>query len=81
MGLPKTLAEVLDGQDSAHALHVVNAKGPISRSSLRSAVRDLAGQLRASGIKPGDVVSIADGNTVSIPPINCHPFHTFLVQC
>ena len=66
-----TLANVLDGKDSAPAVIAVGWAKAISRKELREAIYELACTLQKSGIRKGDVVSIADANTVSCPPPWC----------
>jgi len=64
---PKTLAEALEGWEDSPALFPVGRVRPITRKALKNAVFDLAKTLKQSGIKNGDVVSIAEANTVSTP--------------
>ena len=63
---PKTLAEVLDGHDGSPALFPLGSPQPVNRKQLRSAVIKLAKTLQQSGIRKGDVVSIAEANTVRL---------------
>ena len=65
---PKTLADALAGGDAATALFPVGRSAPVSRGQLRNAVYELASTLQQSGIKHGDVVSIAEANTVRHAP-------------
>lgn len=65
MGFPTTLAGTLSGNSSRAALFVVGDDEAISRGELERAVKTFASTLKASGIQPGDVVSIAEANTVS----------------
>jgi acyl-coenzyme A synthetase/AMP-(fatty) acid ligase len=62
---PYTLAEALEGWGDNPALIPVGRARPITRSALKKAVYDLAKTLQQSGIRKGDVVSIAEANTVS----------------
>lgn len=69
---PKTLADALRGTADAPALFLVG-RSSISRGQLRDAVYELASTLHQSGIRKGDVVSIAEANTViaSVRPTSC----------
>ena len=69
MGFPTTLAGLLSGASNNAALFVVGEDQPISRGDLDRAVKLFASSLRASGIQAGDVVSIAEANTVSLSRI------------
>lgn len=71
MGFPTTLAGVLEGNESHAALYIAGEQQEISRGELGQAIRGFALSLRASGIRPGDVVSIAEANTVSFPSCKC----------
>ena len=61
----RNLAEALQGRDDTPALIPVGSKA-ISRGQLRNAIKQLASTLQASGIRKGDVVSIAEANTVRL---------------
>ena len=63
-GPPQTLADTLAGSENAPALFPVGRTSPVSRGQLRNAVYELASTLQQSGIRKGDVVSIAEANTV-----------------
>ena len=63
---PKTLAEALEGWEDEPALFPVGRTHPITRRALKNAVFGLAKTLQQSGIRHGDVVSIAEANTVSL---------------
>lgn len=59
-----TLANILDGWPSKPAI-VVGSGGPtLSRAELLSLATQFAQSLRASGVQPGDLVTIVDSNTV-----------------
>ena len=59
------MADVLAGADDSPAI-VVGSGGPaFTRRQLRRLTLQFAATLRASGVKPGDVVTIAEPNTVS----------------
>lgn len=60
----KTLVSVLQGSPSSPAI-VVGSGGPtLTRGQLLALAEQFAQSLRASGILPGDVVTIVDANTV-----------------
>lgn len=61
----KTMADVLAGADDSPALLVGSGGAAYTRGALRRLAAQFAATLRASGIKPGDVVTIAEPNTVS----------------
>ena len=63
MSFPQTLADVLSSDGEHAALHIVGSH-LVTRKQLRAAVSEVAVNLRSSGIKVGDVVSIAEANTV-----------------
>ena len=60
----KTLGEVTVGCPDDPAVFLCEHDKVLSRGQLHNAVLALAGTLRKSGIRPGDIVSIADANTV-----------------
>lgn len=59
-----TMAGVLAGADDAPALLCGSGGPTYSRAQLRSLAVRFAASLRASGVQPGDVVTIAEPNTV-----------------
>lgn len=59
-----TMADVLLGDEDARALQVGSGGASFTRGQLRGLAAQFAATLRASGIKPGDVVTIAEPNTV-----------------
>jgi acyl-CoA synthetase (AMP-forming)/AMP-acid ligase II len=60
-----TLLDVVDGGDpAAPALIVGSGGGALSRAQLRALALRAAAALRAAGVRPGDVVTIAEPNTV-----------------
>lgn len=65
---PRTLADALEGGENEPALFPVGRSSSISRGQLRSAVYELASTLQQSGIRKGDVVSLAEANTVRHAP-------------
>jgi len=69
---PKTLAEALEGWEDQPALFPVGRAKPITRQALKDAVFGLAKTLQQSGIQKGDVVSIAEANTVSTLMLSAH---------
>eukprot|EP00887_Chlorella_sp_A99_P002168 scaffold21.g2168.t1 len=60
----RTLADVLAGDDAAPALLGGSGGPSFSRGVLAAMTRQFAASLRASGIQPGDVITIVDYNTV-----------------
>lgn len=60
-----TLYDALKGKESATALKVTEGGPVLTRGALQQCIVDMARNLQASGIKPGDVVSMAFANTVS----------------
>ena len=60
----RTMADVLEGSDDSPALWVGSGGAIFTRRQLRRLAQQFAGTLRASGIQPGDVVTIAEPNTV-----------------
>ena len=66
---PQTMADALAGGEKAPALFPVGSDSPILRGQLRAAVNQLASALQQSGIRKGDVVSIAEANTVNFAPV------------
>ena len=67
----QTLADVLKGQSDATGV-ICAGGGPIfTRGDLQQKINYVASLLRNSGIKPGDTVSIAKANTVSLPRNAC----------
>ena len=60
----ETLADVLAGDDGAPALLLGSGGAAYTRGQLRALVHQFAASLRASGVQPGDVVTIAEPNTV-----------------
>ena len=60
----QTLADALLGNSDAPAIFPVGAGYQVTRGQLREAVFALAKTLQQSGIRKGDVVSIAEANTV-----------------
>lgn len=67
----QNLADALHGQDDLPALFPVGRNTSLSRAQLRKAVSELASTLQNSGINKGDVVSIAEANTVRLVRIAC----------
>ncbi|KAG1660672.1 hypothetical protein FOA52_006833 [Chlamydomonas sp. UWO 241] len=63
MGLT-TLHDVLAGFPGAAGLVLTGGGGKCGRAELYAAVVDTASRLRAAGVKPGDVVSMAFANTI-----------------
>lgn len=59
-----TLEGALQGSDELPAIVLAGGGPTISRKQLREQVVFFANTLRRSGVKPGDVVSIAETNTV-----------------
>ena len=59
-----TLQSVLEGSDDAPALLLGSGGGTLTRGQLRRLCCQFAASLRASGVQPGDVVTIAEPNTV-----------------
>ena len=59
-----TLHSVLEGADDAPALLLGGGGGAITRRQLRRLCAQFGATLRASGVRPGDVVTIAEPNTV-----------------
>lgn len=62
----RTLADALKGESSTPALFAVGNDAHVTRGQLNDAVHELAATLQQSGIRKGDVVSIAEANTVSL---------------
>ncbi len=65
---PTTLTDVLSGDDHAPALLAGTGDLPwreYRRGQLRRLAQRFAATLRASGLQPGDVVTIAEPNTVN----------------
>jgi acyl-CoA synthetase (AMP-forming)/AMP-acid ligase II len=61
-----TMADVLASKDDdSPALLVGSGGAAYSRRQLRRLAAQFAATLRASGVKPGDTVTIAEPNTVS----------------
>lgn len=60
-----TMADVLVGADDAPALLLGSGGATYTRAHLRRLVNQFAASLRASGVQPGQVVTIAEPNTVS----------------
>lgn len=65
----QTLLSVFQGRADDPALLSSKQGSSLSHSALKQLVLRTAGSLRASGISHGDVVTIADANTVSRPAI------------
>lgn len=61
---PRTMNEILDGHGDRPALLLAGVNHTLTRDQLRCHVELLAQTLVATGIKPGDVVSIANTNTL-----------------
>lgn len=61
---PGTLADILRGGDGTPALFAAGRTAPYTRAQVRQAVYELAKTLHRAGIRQGDVVSIAEANTV-----------------
>lgn len=61
---PRTLTEAISGAEASPALIGANNGPLLTRQQLLAAVHALANTLRASGIKPGDAVTLVDTNTV-----------------
>lgn len=59
-----TLPDVLAGSDGSPAILGGSGGPSFTRGELNALVIHFAESLRASGIKPGDVITIADANTV-----------------
>jgi acyl-CoA synthetase (AMP-forming)/AMP-acid ligase II len=64
MVAPETTADVLAGSPDAPAIYVGSGGAEFSRGQLLSLATQFAVTLRDSGIQPGDVVTIAEANTV-----------------
>jgi acyl-CoA synthetase (AMP-forming)/AMP-acid ligase II len=62
-----SMADVLLGDEDGPALQVGSGGAAYTRGQLRRLATQFAATLRASGIKPGDVVTIAEPNTVGFP--------------
>lgn len=60
----QTMSDVLAGDDSSPALLVGSGGATYTRGQLRALVHQFAASLRASGVQPGQVVTIAEPNTV-----------------
>ena len=67
----QTLADVLKGQSDAVGVICAGGGPTFSRGDLQQKIKYVASLLRNSGIKPGDTVSIAKANTVSLPLNTC----------
>lgn len=61
---PRTLTDAITGAGASPALIGANNGPVLTRQQLLAAVQALANTLRASGIKPGDAVTLVDTNTV-----------------
>ncbi len=61
-----TLQSVLEGSDDTPALLLGSGGGTLTRGQLRCLCCQFAASLRASGVQPGDVVTIAEPNTVRV---------------
>lgn len=59
-----TMVDVLVGADTSPALQVGSSGAAYTRAQLRLLCAQFASTLRAAGISPGDVVTIAEPNTV-----------------
>lgn len=68
-----TLQSVLEGADDAPALLLGSGGGALTRGQLRRLCYQFAASLRASGVQPGDVVTIAEPNTVRVPGCRAGP--------
>lgn len=64
MAPPRTLFDVLTGSPGSAALYVGSGGAEFTREALLRLIVQFAETLRSSGIQPGDVVTIADPNTV-----------------
>lgn len=64
MAPASTLLHVLQGSDDAPALTLAAGGPTLSRSVLRQLAIDFANAMLAAGMRPADVVTIADLNTV-----------------
>ena len=62
-----TLLDAFAGRDDAPALLSTKPGSTLSHGGLKSLVVQTANTLIATGIRPGDVVTIADANTVIAP--------------
>ncbi len=61
---PKTLADVLQGLPDRPAVTVTKGGPSVTRKELSDLAWEVAARLRALGVRPGDLVSIAETNTV-----------------
>ncbi len=61
-----TLPDVLKGDDSSPAIFVGGGGPAFTRGNLNQLIVEFAETLRKSGIKPGDVITIAETNTVRL---------------
>ena len=61
-----TMPDVLAGEESLPAIFVGSGGPSFTRGDLQHLVVQFAETLRKSGIKPGDTITIADLNTVSV---------------
>ena len=68
MAQVQTLADVLKGHGDALGVVCAGGGPSFTRSDLQQRISYVANLLRNSGIKPGDTVSIAKANTVSLLP-------------
>ncbi len=62
----QTLVDVLKGNSDAPGVVCAGGGPAYSRGQLEHRIKFVAKLLRNSGIKPGDTVSIAKANTVSV---------------
>ncbi len=64
MAPASTLLQVLQGSEHAPALTIASGGPTLSRKTLLQLCIDFANSIKAAGLRPGDVVTIADLNTV-----------------
>lgn len=64
MAPANTLLQVLQGSEHAPALTIAAGGPTLSRKTLLQLCIDFATCIKAAGLRPGDVVTIADVNTV-----------------
>ena len=60
----RTLEGVLAGEPGAHALFCAGGGPRLTRGQLQQEIVHFANLIRQAGVRPGDVVSLTDTNTV-----------------
>lgn len=65
---PHTLADVLRGSPDSTAVLVTKGGPSFTREQLEALIWKVADRLRELGVRPGDLVSIAETNTVNLDP-------------